>query len=249
MNVNFEPMKLDPNKMEVYESLTNLEKHYFTEELMGDRIKLSYRAAIDLFHSCIRSNEDLWNAYQNFLISKDDINFLSDKDVLVFAAVDKFQKELHFIVRNCLDNSITVKIYDVDSENFSLNENITDTGTDGSNRKSYRKNCKLGKLQEIYFGFRKNVTNSNKWNHAILDYYKGTVNHRVFYIYGRKQEYTKDDDYPYVEKTFSSNGFYIEDNSVDDAGCMRSIFNPAHAPLLPDDLQQSYTTKNARSAI
>lgn len=244
------------NDMEAYyKSLNNVEKNYFTEELMGDRIKLSYTAAINLFHSCIRSNEDLWNAYQNFLISKEDTNFLTDKDVLVFSAADKYQRELHFIVRNCLDSSFTVKIYNVDSKNFSLNENLTDYSERGT-IKNYKKEFDppLDKLKKIEFSFKENETNTNKWNNSYLIYDKGE-DYNLGFVFNNNQEYTKDEDYVDYDQVLiifhtTDDCSYIEGNpSLDEPGYLISNFNPAHAPLLPDDLQQPCRTKNARSAI
>lgn len=242
-----------------YNDLTSLERQLFTEDQMGDRINLSYRSALKEFYSCKNTNEKISMAFDNFMKYKNDpFNVLPQTDTLLYAGVDKFKKELTFVIKNGENDKLSLYLFNIDTK---VNRLITDqmTGDIGDEtayfHTEYVNNLNDPKVRFASFEWCPEMEQNIEdiWNNAVLTHFIDNVEYNLDIPSFENQPYSNDDDYQKINKKFSS--IMSEENSIEinqhDHNYLMSEFNPAHTTLLPNDILHMKTSliKNANSSI
>lgn len=241
--------------MSVNLELSTLDKHFYSENLIGERIKLSYSDAVNVFNDCIEENEELRESYFIFRDCKNcSLNNLLGNQVLIHTALDKFTEKLYFTLKK-VDSSIAHIIFDNKTKEYQTFQNgiyfqdrshpielgqryqsKTVNSTDCNDRKiifSYPNKEILEKIWEKS-SLQEKITNPN-----IEQLQNGNFeNTNIIYL--------SDENYSPLTKNFHSvDHITLHEKEINhfDRNGFYSEFNPAHTTLLPKDIESLLNRK------
>lgn len=244
-------MNLQPGQgltQEEFIKLSTKQRHAYTEELMGDRIMLTYNQALRECRNAIASDEKLTEAFQNFQDNKNreiqQIDPFSQQEILMGAYVDKFNEKIFLVTYEHLHRYYHYA-FDVPSKELILYKS-----NEG------RINNLPSDLSNMTVNYSANISKSFKeiWQNTPLIIHIPDVNRNNgnrFNIRVENQEYKNDNFYSWVNKKFNPLEKIEEINVCSPSGQINSYFNPAHATIDPADLinyEEFNFTKNAYSA-
>lgn len=105
--------------MHIYnlDSLSNIERHELSEELMSSKINVSYKVALRIFQTCIQSNEMLFHAYENFKKYQDQ-KIYPLEPILIQTVLDKMKEKLHFLIIHGEKKLLSIHVFDIKNNEF-----------------------------------------------------------------------------------------------------------------------------------
>lgn len=244
-----------------YGTLSSTERHEQIEQTQN-RDKITYLEGINQFIHLIKTDDKVSLAFNNFFEHKEtEFKNLNNKDVLLFAGLDKFKKEIYFIIKNSGNKHLSFYIYKINENTCSrVTKNLRKEGAyDMTFNHIIQENYQIQSVEQIKWDSQfKNI--EEIWNNCKVNLFYKNPNDVVgdrFQIPDciENIEYLNDESYQNSNKTFSSilskndpldsNKFYPQNNNIS------STFNSAHTTLLPADILSNLRSlpKNARSAI
>lgn len=228
-----------------FRELPHLEKHEYTEKLMGNRIILPYKEALNVFKFILFSYEKINRAFENFKVFKNiEYNQIPPGiHVLTSAYLDKFTGKLFFILKEDFGN-LSHYVFDILSGeliNFANNKKFNEDLDP-----PYPQNISL------YFRYNENATLEENWfkpiNHDIND-----MNSEEAFENFENIEYDPKAQYNLIIQYFK----HIEDPDYDPTNIFEvnisiknmlvSRFNPAHTLIDSKDIGKSINIKRAFS--
>lgn len=255
-------------------AMNSVERHKLTEMTMINRIKLTYEEGIKWVHQIIYENEEIRNAYENFLKNKfKTIPQCLALNILIYSGLDKFKNEIIFIIKNSANDHSNIKaslfLFKIDSSSpttFSFKKNlfldpryyieayfpfVSDNRLIASNVSEqealhFRFNCQLNILYYSHV--------LDAWNRAFMITTIENRNRNQDAIEIANQLFLNEDRFRRITTYFHSilsSDDLDETNFLDSNNKFHSTFNPGHTTLLPDDIEnfQNLSIKNARNKI
>lgn len=238
-----------------FSQLPNRMKHELTEEVLGDKIKLTYAKAIDTFNSCLELNETLATSYENFkiLCNESQLNLINDLDILLNVSIDKFNQELYFTIKN-KENIFSHYVFNIPDSKFTLISDKMDLRyTDSSGRAVCKSDSSYSDIRYVRFKLKFERIFSKNLRYNIKELWTKELNHHIYnrncydilILNGINNEET---DINYLWKNFRPIAYNMVE--YDKHELTRNISSPAYTCLEPDDLITHFSNvKNARSQI
>lgn len=241
-------------------SLTpSMSRHEESERKMANRKHLlTYKDGLNLFNYCLKNNEIIAEAFNNFLTLREE-NFtqLSLKNiVLINTALDKLEGILYFTITQ-QNNLISHYAYNSQNGQWSTIASI-EINLDVIRERNYffYSNKTLDdNIYSINFPFINVNKIEDVWTNSHLIHRKNNPNEIEQNVYDENNEtdaeYLGDSYYTSCYKTFCSiftKNEHKEENLIFEDGSIESGYNPCHTFLLPDDIlcSTNYSIKSAR---
>lgn len=225
-----------------YSNLSTFDQHDYTENLMGDRIKVTYKQALEALSSTLNSqNNKLFNAYKNFkeLYCNDDSEIPSDLEVLINVSLDKFLEKIYFVVKNN-ENTLSHYTLNIPTGELSEPKELIFSKKAINNQKHFKNENRdeSSNISKILFSLSPSKSIENIWNNSSLHHViENDINQAK--LASSNNSYEGDHEYAYIQKKFS----LIEKNSTEQnqyrRNQMYSFFNPAHITISPHDIVNS----------
>lgn len=239
-----------------FSQLPNRMKHELTEEVLGDKIKLTYAKAIDVFNSCLELNETLANSYENFkiLCNESKVNFENHLEILLNVSIDKFNQELYFTIKN-KENIFSHYVFNVSDSKFTLISDKMDLRYfDSSGEAECISESAYSDIRHVRFKLKFERIFSKNFGSNIKEIWTNELNHHIYnrncndilILNGINNE---ENDIYSLRKNFRPIAFNMVEYDKHHE-LTRNISSPAYTCLEPDDLITHFSNvKNARSQI
>lgn len=236
-----------------FSQLPNRMKHALTEEIFGDKIKLTYEKAIGVINSCLESYEILATSYANFNIfcNESQLNLTDNLDILVNVSIEKFNQELCFTIKN-KQNFFSHYVFNVPDSKFTLiNDKMKLAYYDSTGKAVCSSSSSYSGIDAISFKlkfescFSKTLQSNIKglWTKELIHYvYNTPPDNNILILNG----ISDNNRVMHLRKKFKPIAF----NMIKFNKEVFNISSPACACIEPDDLITHFSTvKNALSKI
>lgn len=210
-----------------YYQLSSLNRHQYSEILLGKGEYLLYESAIDLFNYCLSTNDKISSAFENFLLNNTKtLDEIQNKDILLYSGVDKFQKKIFFLIKNSNENNISLLSVNADNKEVIEMEATLTKKITAYPLLKYSNNSFFD--HEIFWHANTVKNIEDIWNNATFIW--DTV------------------DYKYGFTSILTHKFFIGNGTVPE---LENIDQPICTTLLPSDImnRSGQRTKNAQSSI